>query len=115
MNLEETTAVLAKAAAFDQRTIGEADVLAWHEAIGDLYVDHALAAVTRHFRESDARLMPVHIRRIDAEMAKERARLAIAAASSDESCEHGQPGGKNLHPTTGKPMCPLCRRAADHG
>jgi len=28
-----------------------------------------------------------------------------------EPCEHGQPGGADRHPRTGRPMCPLCRRA----
>lgn len=54
--------VLAKAAAFDQRTIGEADIAAWYEALADLDAADALAAVTRHYAESDKRLMPVHVR-----------------------------------------------------
>lgn len=54
--------VLAKAAAFDQRTVGEADVLAWAEVIGDLDAADALEAVSRHYGETDRRLMPVHIR-----------------------------------------------------
>lgn len=27
-----------------------------------------------------------------------------------EPCEHGQPGGADLHPRTRRPLCPLCRR-----
>lgn len=54
--------VLAKAAAFDQRTVGEADVLAWHEALSDLDASDALAAVTRHYARDTARLMPAHVR-----------------------------------------------------
>jgi hypothetical protein len=53
--------VLAKAAAFDQRTVGEADVLAWIEVIGDLEAADALEAVSRHYAETDRRLMPVHV------------------------------------------------------
>lgn len=56
--------VLAKAAAFDQRTVGAADVAAWHEAVGDLEVGDALAAVTRHYSASTQRIMPVHVRDI---------------------------------------------------
>jgi len=26
-----------------------------------------------------------------------------------EDCEHGTPGGAELHPNTGRPLCPLCR------
>lgn len=68
----ETARVLTKAAAYDQRTIGEADVLAWHEAIGDLDAADALAAVTRHYANSDQRVMPVHVRRIATELRRQR-------------------------------------------
>lgn len=62
MTAEQIGDILAKAAAFDQRIVGEADIFAWMEAIGDLsYVD-ALAAVTRHYRESADRLMASHVR-----------------------------------------------------
>jgi hypothetical protein len=36
----------------------------------------------------------------------------IAAAHRGPLCPHGDPGGETPHPTTGKPLCPLCRRAA---
>lgn len=36
----------------------------------------------------------------------------IAAARQGPPCQHGDPGGAALHPTTGKPLCPLCRREA---
>lgn len=72
MNLEETAAVLAKAAGYDNRTIGDANVMAWHEALGDLNVRDCLAAVAQHHRESDAYLMPVHVRRIAERLRKER-------------------------------------------
>ncbi len=29
-----------------------------------------------------------------------------------EDCEHGTPGGAEAHPTTGLPLCPLCRSEA---
>lgn len=32
-----------------------------------------------------------------------------------EPCEHDTPGGADLHPVTGLPLCPLCRAAARHG
>lgn len=72
MNLEETAAVLAKAAGYDNRTVGRANVLAWHEAIGDLRADECLHAVTLHHRQSDAYLMPVHVRRIAEKLRAER-------------------------------------------
>lgn len=72
----DTARVLAKAAAFDQRTVGAADVAAWHEALHDLDTADALAAVTRHYAANEQRLMPVHVRRITAELARERHRIA---------------------------------------
>jgi hypothetical protein len=76
----DTTRVLSKAAAFDQRTIGAADVAAWHEAIGDLDVNDALAAVTRHYQHTDQRIMPAHLRRLVAEIERERRRATREAA-----------------------------------
>lgn len=63
MNRSETALLLGSIAARDQRTIGETDVLAWHEDLGDLPFEDARAAVSRHFRESTDRIMPAHIRR----------------------------------------------------
>jgi hypothetical protein len=28
-------------------------------------------------------------------------------------CEHGEDGGDQLHPVSGQPLCPLCRRAGE--
>jgi hypothetical protein len=72
MNLEEIGALLAKAAGYDNRTIGQGNILAWHEAIGDLRLDDCLQAVTLHHRTSTEYLMPVHIRRHAAEVRRER-------------------------------------------
>jgi hypothetical protein len=73
MNLEEITAVLGKAAAIDNRTIGEANVLAWHEIIGHLDVRDALAAVTRHRIEApDVYLQPGHVLRLAEKVRQER-------------------------------------------
>ncbi|MEU5668974.1 hypothetical protein ABZ749_01125 [Micromonospora sp. NPDC047753] len=76
MNATDIANVLAKAAAFDQRTVGQADILAWHEALHDLEAVDALAAVTRHYASSEQRLMPVHVRRIALDLARERHRVA---------------------------------------
>jgi len=54
--------VLGKAAAFDQRTLGDADVEAWRECLGDaIDFDTAMERVTEHYRVSTERLMPVHL------------------------------------------------------
>ncbi|GEM_PF-2611448 len=72
MNIEQTANVLAKAAAIDNRNQSDAAILAWHEIIGDLDYRDALNAVAQHRRESDAYLMPVHIRRIAEKLRAER-------------------------------------------
>jgi hypothetical protein len=62
MKRSETSILLTKVAAFDQRTIGEADVEAWTEALGpSIPLADALVVVTEHFRTSHERLMPIHI------------------------------------------------------
>lgn len=63
MNRSETALLLGAIAARDQRTVGETDVLAWHEDLADLDFDDARAAVSRHFREATERIMPAHVRR----------------------------------------------------
>jgi hypothetical protein len=60
----DTARVLAKLAAYDQRTVGHADVAAWHEIIGHLDLDCCLAAVAIHYRESTSRVMPSEIRKL---------------------------------------------------
>jgi hypothetical protein len=63
MTPAEVARVLAKAAAFDQRTIGEADVAAWHEIVAKVELADGLAAVTRHYTETGARIMPADLLR----------------------------------------------------
>lgn len=65
MNVQQTAAVLAKAAAVDNRDVGQAAVMAWHEIIGDLDLAECLEAVARHRRDSPGvYLEPGHVRRI---------------------------------------------------
>lgn len=80
MNRSETAVLLAKVSAFDQRTVGEADVLAWHDVLGDLDLADALAAVSGHYRDSTDRIMPADVRRGVRELRAERRRLAEKAA-----------------------------------
>lgn len=69
--------VLVKAAAFDQRTIGEADVLAWHEILAPYELADALEAVTRHYRDSTDRIMPAQLRRLTIIVRDEHRRRAL--------------------------------------
>src|SRR5690554_4065455 len=72
MNITDTGKVLAKIQAFDHRTIGDSEIMVWHECIGDLDVDDCMAAVTIHYRESTEWLTPAHIRRIVADLDRKR-------------------------------------------
>lgn len=74
MNLTETTHALALVQAFDQRTVGEADVIAWQSVLADLDRDDVEAAVKRHYAEQTDRIMPAHIRRLVAQIELERRR-----------------------------------------
>lgn len=62
MNKSQVSALLTLAAAYDRRTIGEADVEAWHDALGDLSYDDAQAVIKGHYRVSNDWLMPSTIR-----------------------------------------------------
>lgn len=61
MNKFEVSRVLGKCAAYDKRTVGDADILAWHEILE--YVDYTdgLDAVTRHYRQTRDFAMPADI------------------------------------------------------
>jgi hypothetical protein len=62
MTPDETVDLLSLIAARDRRTVGRTDVMAWHADIGDLDFTDASAAVSLHFRQSDAWIMPKHVR-----------------------------------------------------
>lgn len=75
MTPADTGKVLMKIAAYDQRTVGAADIAAWHEVIGGMELADALAAVTRHYASSEQRIMPVHVRRLATDIRRERHRI----------------------------------------
>lgn len=62
MTPDEVIDLLTAAAAFDRRTVGMADAMAWQAVVGDLPYDDALAAVRAHYTESTDWLMPAHVR-----------------------------------------------------
>jgi hypothetical protein len=63
MKHSETTILLSKIAAFDQRTIGVADVEAWSEVLTAANVElvDAMSAVADHFGQTSDRLMPAQL------------------------------------------------------
>ncbi|WP_329520529.1 hypothetical protein [Spirillospora sp. NBC_01491] len=72
MTHDQIIDLLSLAAARDRRTIGRADVLAWHDDIGDLPLDDCREAIGIHFRESTEWLLPAHVRRIAKRLRDER-------------------------------------------
>jgi hypothetical protein len=63
MKRSESQILLAKIAAYDRRTIGDADNAAWTEVMtnSDVPLSDALVAVAAHFGASHDYLMPIHI------------------------------------------------------
>jgi hypothetical protein len=62
VNRTEIARILTLAATFDRRTVGDADVLAWHSVLGDIDYSDAENAVKAHYRESPRFAMPADIR-----------------------------------------------------
>lgn len=63
MNAREIAMLLASCASADKRTVGEADVIAWLDWVGDLDYADAVAAVKAHYSETRDWIMPSDIRR----------------------------------------------------
>lgn len=61
MNHSETSRMLAVAAAFDRRTIGEVDVSAWAAVLGHVAYADAVEAVRRHYATETTWIMPAHV------------------------------------------------------
>lgn len=62
MTLDETIDLLATCAAYDRRTIGKSDAVAWHAVTGDLPFADAQQAVFAHYAESREWIMPADVR-----------------------------------------------------
>lgn len=62
MTPEEVSQVLAQCAVFDQRSVGEADVIGWMAIIPEaITLEDATVAVLGHYRYSPDRIMPSHL------------------------------------------------------
>jgi hypothetical protein len=77
----EVGRVLVKASAFDQRTVGEVDIMAWHEILRRVEYADALEAVTRHYTETRERLMPADVIRHARSIREDRRGKEIAGRS----------------------------------
>lgn len=79
MNLSQTALMLAQMQAYDQRTVGESDVIAWQAILVDAPFEDCQEAVRQHYAEQTDRIMPAHVRRLVRDMANAR---RIAATST---------------------------------
>jgi hypothetical protein len=85
VNAIEMGELLAFAALYDNRKVGDPDVIAWLEAIGDLPYPDARSAVAAHYgSESTERIMPGHIRTRVKAMRRERLERNPVAAPPAE-------------------------------
>ena len=90
MTPDQVALVLTKAAAVDSRTIGEADVLAWHEILARVNLADALEAVKRHYSASRERIMPADVLKLSRTVRDERDRakaepLALPGRYEDDA------------------------------
>lgn len=74
MNLSETARLLGAIAAFDRRTVGDSDVIAWQSVLPDVPFDDALAAVRGWYGVNTDWMMPAHVRRMAEEIELKRRR-----------------------------------------
>ncbi|WP_326797472.1 hypothetical protein OG946_20295 [Streptomyces sp. NBC_01808] len=77
MTPADAAELLTLAAAFDRRTVGEADARAWAAALHWMPLDQdARAAVARHYAESERWITPAHVRQQRARIRAERVERA---------------------------------------
>lgn len=89
MNRSETALMLAQMQAYDQRTVGESDVIAWHALLSDAPFEDCQEAIRRHYAEQTDRIMPAHVRRLVRDMHTEREMAANATGWAPG--QHGVP------------------------
>lgn len=83
MNLSEAGQILALATAYDRRTVGDADIAAWHAALDDLTFIDCKIAVRKHYRNTSRWLMPADVRELVRSLMVDRSqRMAIAPVAS---------------------------------
>lgn len=72
MNRSETARILAAMAAFDRRTVGDSDVIAWHAVLSDVDYEDALMAVRNWYTRNTEWIMPAHVRKLVEDIQRER-------------------------------------------
>lgn len=64
MSPADALEVLARAAAYDQRTAGRADAQAWAEALPDIAAEEAIPAIAAWYSRRRERVMPADVRQL---------------------------------------------------
>lgn len=72
MTRSEVATLLGICAAYDNRTVGDMDVQAWHAVIGDLPFEDSRTAVLQHYAETRERIMPADVRQRVQAMRRDR-------------------------------------------
>ncbi len=92
MTRTETAQLLTMIAAYDRRTIGDADVIAWHDLLTDARFTDAKQAVSRHYSASRQWMMPVElldgIKAIRSERLKRAEGKFVYAGDPDDPAEY---------------------------
>lgn len=113
MNLSETAMLLAVVQAFDRRTVGESEVIAWQAALRDTGFDDARDAVIEHYRDHREWLMPADVvagaNRIAWRNAGARRRAELEAADADWT------PSETVAPMSDAELAAFEQRAAAHG
>lgn len=91
MNMAEAARLLSACAAYDRRTIGDVDVMAWHKALGGLEFTDALEGVSQHYTRTKDWIMPsdviaeVKIIRAERERQRRSRNLALPSRFEDDA------------------------------
>lgn len=83
MNRAECAQLLTVISSYDRRTLGEADVIAWHGTLGDLRFDECRDAVVKHYAQQTDWLMPAHVRRLVLAVRQDQAMRALPGGGDD--------------------------------
>lgn len=77
MTPDEALDVLATATAYDRRTVGRMDALAWSKALDDVTLRDATDAVHLHYRETREFVMPSDLRALVRVVRRERVNAVL--------------------------------------
>ncbi|MDR2896010.1 MAG: hypothetical protein LBV30_05110 [Propionibacteriaceae bacterium] len=95
MTPSEAGQVLMVAAAYDNRTIGETNIIAWAQAMPDISLEEGKTAVIAHYRDEVKPIMPAHIRAIVRkarnQAIEQRQQAALLASIRDRQTTASQP------------------------